>query len=426
MKRSIKDSSEQGQLMRRLAAHVKTWGQPDSANVLDMRYVERLTMDPTFKPRNMSQGSGGTWIVRAYIGGKQWPIAYVNREEQWMAALIADIALLTLWPYRAEYDGQVTPPADYCNHRPDEVYAATLEHSEFGGHVREWARVLNDAIVRFGWARSIGQDPGSEGKRNYRTITDAFNNFQWKQDEFNQDVIAALSSIKVHNEAVAKDLASLFSQQQSLHEKMESLFGAVADNKATLDLLASGITELLRLTGVPAFRPDGAPRVLDMPLKPGPFPPNMGQTVKLGPCEGLDKKPLRFEPARVPICPWCKNEIDPEVCHCGDDIKSHGIGSGHSPVPMGCTCGYPSSLSPDFGKPMEKRHGQIDPIKADRDCFAAEGRSDYFDGLERNECTYSEGTDGRAGWLIGWDNAHATTEASQVKQTLIDPPSEIE
>lgn len=41
-----------------------------------------------------------------------------------------------------------------------------------------------------------------------------------------------------------------------------------------------------------------------------------------------------------PICPKCKNEIDPEVCHCGDLIKSHGIGSGHAPVPMGCTCGY--------------------------------------------------------------------------------------
>lgn len=40
-----------------------------------------------------------------------------------------------------------------------------------------------------------------------------------------------------------------------------------------------------------------------------------------------------------PICPGCKNEIDPEVCHCGDAIKDHNIGSGHSAVPMGCDCG---------------------------------------------------------------------------------------
>jgi len=38
------------------------------------------------------------------------------------------------------------------------------------------------------------------------------------------------------------------------------------------------------------------------------------------------------------ICPRCKNEIDPEVCWCGDPIKGHGY-SEHSPVPMGCDCG---------------------------------------------------------------------------------------
>jgi hypothetical protein len=37
-------------------------------------------------------------------------------------------------------------------------------------------------------------------------------------------------------------------------------------------------------------------------------------------------------------CPYCKQEIDPEVCWCGDLIKGHGY-DGHSPVPMGCDCG---------------------------------------------------------------------------------------
>ena len=38
------------------------------------------------------------------------------------------------------------------------------------------------------------------------------------------------------------------------------------------------------------------------------------------------------------ICPKCGNQVDPEVCHCGDPIKNHN--ADHRPVPMGCTCGY--------------------------------------------------------------------------------------
>ena len=40
------------------------------------------------------------------------------------------------------------------------------------------------------------------------------------------------------------------------------------------------------------------------------------------------------------ICPSCKNPINTEVCWCGDLIEKHGIGDGHSPVEMGCTCYY--------------------------------------------------------------------------------------
>jgi predicted amidophosphoribosyltransferase len=53
---------------------------------------------------------------------------------------------------------------------------------------------------------------------------------------------------------------------------------------------------------------------------------------------------LDFMAEEVQICPRCENEIDPEVCHCGDYIKDHGYNSGHSPVPMGCTCGYAKEL----------------------------------------------------------------------------------
>ena len=45
-------------------------------------------------------------------------------------------------------------------------------------------------------------------------------------------------------------------------------------------------------------------------------------------------------PDDQPLCYGCGYEIDPDTCHCGDSINSHNIGSGHSPVPMGCVCGY--------------------------------------------------------------------------------------
>lgn len=39
-----------------------------------------------------------------------------------------------------------------------------------------------------------------------------------------------------------------------------------------------------------------------------------------------------------PRCTCCESEIDPDTCHCGEATDAHNIGSGHSPVPMGCTC----------------------------------------------------------------------------------------
>lgn len=39
------------------------------------------------------------------------------------------------------------------------------------------------------------------------------------------------------------------------------------------------------------------------------------------------------------LCRWCLQEIDPEVCECGDPIDGR-IHSGHTEVPMGCRCLY--------------------------------------------------------------------------------------
>ena len=47
-----------------------------------------------------------------------------------------------------------------------------------------------------------------------------------------------------------------------------------------------------------------------------------------------------LEKRGIDVCPDCLHEIDPECCHCGSPVASHSWGDGHSPVPMGCTCGY--------------------------------------------------------------------------------------
>lgn len=44
-----------------------------------------------------------------------------------------------------------------------------------------------------------------------------------------------------------------------------------------------------------------------------------------------------------PKCESCQNEIDPDVCCCGDTPDNHPWNAGHSFVPMGCSCGYDTS-----------------------------------------------------------------------------------
>ena len=48
---------------------------------------------------------------------------------------------------------------------------------------------------------------------------------------------------------------------------------------------------------------------------------------------------LEAEAEAATFCPGCEKQIDPEVCHCGEAVASHGSYSGHSPVPLGCDCG---------------------------------------------------------------------------------------
>lgn len=43
-----------------------------------------------------------------------------------------------------------------------------------------------------------------------------------------------------------------------------------------------------------------------------------------------------FDQRETTTCAGCGADIDPDVCHCGTDVKNHTIDDGHFPVPMGC------------------------------------------------------------------------------------------
>lgn len=62
------------------------------------------------------------------------------------------------------------------------------------------------------------------------------------------------------------------------------------------------------------------------------------------------------EASQIPVCPRCKNEIDPDVCYCGEYVKQHGYNSGHTPVPMGCTCGYAEQPLIPAAQPGQYQH----------------------------------------------------------------------
>lgn len=57
-------------------------------------------------------------------------------------------------------------------------------------------------------------------------------------------------------------------------------------------------------------------------------------------CHGPESKTPTELPDGHEICKGCGHEIDPKVCHCGDMIDTHPRTNEHSPVPMGCQCGY--------------------------------------------------------------------------------------
>lgn len=39
------------------------------------------------------------------------------------------------------------------------------------------------------------------------------------------------------------------------------------------------------------------------------------------------------------------------------------------------------------------------------ECFFEEGRDAWGECVDRQDCPYLDGTDGRFGWLFGWDTA---------------------
>lgn len=60
-------------------------------------------------------------------------------------------------------------------------------------------------------------------------------------------------------------------------------------------------------------------------------------------------------------CNRCRNEVDPEVCHCGEapDAHVHRMMDGHAFVPMGCRCG--EHREPEE-KPRESISANVDIV----------------------------------------------------------------
>lgn len=66
---------------------------------------------------------------------------------------------------------------------------------------------------------------------------------------------------------------------------------------------------------------------------------------------------------RLTTCKGCGNRIDPQTCHCGDLIEGHGTWAGHSPVPLGCTCGYAKSVKLVARGYSEHVRRRLDPTR---------------------------------------------------------------
>lgn len=63
---------------------------------------------------------------------------------------------------------------------------------------------------------------------------------------------------------------------------------------------------------------------------------------------GLVIERMSGPPLGYSYCLQCRSRIDPELCHCGNDLAAHqGIAEdgaspvlGHTFIPAGCSCGY--------------------------------------------------------------------------------------
>lgn len=55
-----------------------------------------------------------------------------------------------------------------------------------------------------------------------------------------------------------------------------------------------------------------------------------------------------------PKCPDCGRDIDPDYCHCGVRMDRHTEGDGHSPVPMGCVCGFAKDAHDACGQEVKR------------------------------------------------------------------------
>lgn len=70
-----------------------------------------------------------------------------------------------------------------------------------------------------------------------------------------------------------------------------------------------------------------------------------------------------------PHCTSCGSSIDPDICHCGEDVAAHAGGfDSHAPVPMGCVCHLAIDYTPEAHIELAKCYiagGESPPINTD-------------------------------------------------------------
>lgn len=355
----IKDNSPDAEAARALAKMVYRLRPPANHDAF-VDYLVALEQDGVqHQMHNVYVSNRSGWLIRSWVKGKQRTLGYFSRDNKVLAMIGADIVQMALWPIRREYRPDAKLNSDLLNFPPVLIEEARVQDEEFNTQVTAIFLAFENAIKVNGWGSTIVHTDDGEVKiKRSRTLTQDFINFkiQWEEVEAanSAERRGIIEQLKQLNDAAkapvatavasGDDARNLFEMHHQLEvrltelEQGQQLLLRRNDELASklahvLDALDSQHQDHLAIRGLLAsLRDEDSRRRLLDEVNAACRDNAKERAVHL-----LAKLPRR-EP--YVECPGCHNLIDSEVCHCGEEIAKHDIGCGHSPVPMGCTCGY--------------------------------------------------------------------------------------